>query len=110
MEQALASDMWGTPHFRMAYREMAKKFYELTDGLEWETSLFEDLGKPCEQLYYWGPWGFDVSSAVFSALDTLGMVVDEYRGMSRDVEFNTLARWGSILLLLENFCNRWRIE
>lgn len=110
MEQALASDMWGTLHFRMAYYDMAEKFYELTDGLEWETQLFEDLGKPCEQLHYWGPWGFDVSSAVFSVLDTLGMVVDEYRGMSRDMEFHTLARWGSILLLLENFCNRWGIE
>lgn len=43
MEQALASDMWGTLHFRVAYREMAKKFYELTDGLEWETDYYKDV-------------------------------------------------------------------
>lgn len=39
MEQALASDMWGTPYFEEAYLQMAEEWEELTDWLEWETPL-----------------------------------------------------------------------
>ena len=78
MEQALASDMWGTPQFEEAYLQMAEEWEELTDWLEWETPLFKDMGKPCEQLHYWGRYGFDRFSAVASALDALDMVTEEY--------------------------------
>lgn len=37
MEQALASDMRGTPQFEKAYLQMAEEWGELTDWLEWET-------------------------------------------------------------------------
>jgi len=110
MEQALASDMWGTPQFEEAYLQMAEEWEELTDWLEWETPLFKDMGKPCEQLHYWGRYGFDRFSAVASALDALDMVTEEYIALPNDVRLATRARWGALFDLLSRFNAQWGIK
>lgn len=85
MEQALASDMWGTLHFRVAYREMAKKFYELTDDLEWETSHYKDVWpKSADMLQYLTKGQFDKSIAVSSVYDAGKTLAEAYHELPFD--------------------------
>ena len=70
MEQAFASDMWGTLHFRMAYRDMAKKFYAygLCDPCHQPTNyIYWSLAnRECEQAYKLQPICGEYGESIFS--------------------------------------------
>ena len=112
MEQALASDMWDTPHFRLAYREMAKKFYELTDGLEWKTSYYKDVWpKPADMLQYLTKGQFDKSIAVSSVYDAGKTLAEAYHELPFDKMSSALVdKWCALWTLVEWFNVRWGIE
>lgn len=112
MKQALASDMWETLHFRMAYRDMAKKFYELTDGLEWETSHYKDVWpKPADMLQYLTKGQFDKSIAVSSVYVAGKTLAEAYHELPFDKISSALVdKWSALWTLVEWFNVRWRIE
>ena len=85
MEQALASDMWGTPQFEEAYLQMAEEWEELTDGLEWETSYYKDVWpKPADMLQYLTKGQFDKSIAVSSVYDAGKTLAEAYHELPFD--------------------------
>lgn len=112
MEQALASDMWGTLHFRMAYHDMAKKFYELTDGLEWETSYYKGVWpKPADMLQYLTEGRFNKLIAVSSVYDAGKTLAEAYHELPFDKMDPALVdKWSALWTLVEWFNDRWGIE
>lgn len=112
MEQALASDMWDTPHFRMAYREMAKKFYELTDGLEWEIDYYKGVWpKPADMLQYLTKGQFDKSIAVSSVYNAGKTLAEAYHELPFDkMDPALIDKLGALWTLVDWFNVRWGIE
>mgnify|MGYP000113447172 CR=1 FL=1 len=119
MEQALASDMWGTPQFEGAYIEFLSEFDRLTDGLEWVRPqspgwymprLEGAPEMPCDLLHRCKGGRFDSAAVVASLKQAEKFAFEVYMNIPRHEWGQAALRWGWLYGALGEFNYIWGIK
>jgi len=119
MEQAPASDMWGTPQFEKAYIEFLSEFDRLTNGLEWykvqtpgffQPPLKGAPKKPSELLRRCVAGEFDRANAVASLIKAEKLVREMYYNIPYNEFGRDMLRWCWLDGALGEFNHQWGLS